>query len=174
MLALLGRTLADRHGTTLVEILAAVAVISLGLVAFAAAIPLSSYAIQEGNQLSTATFLANQRLEQVRSATWIAPNCGLGLAGVDELGVSISASAPPTSGGRITFPDENAVAAPYAQYRRTVRVADSRSSADCDGAAAAELRQVTVTVSYAPLTGAGQAAAGRSKSAVLTLYLARR
>lgn len=174
MLARLGRTLADRRGATLVEILAAVAVISLGLVAFAAAIPLSSYAIHEGNQLSTATFLANQRLEQVRSAMWTAPNCGLGTAAVDDLGVSPSTSSPPASGGRITFSDEHAVAPPYTQYQRTVRIVDARSSADCDGVVAAELRQVTVSVSYAPLTGVGQAPTGRRKSAVLTSYVAKR
>jgi hypothetical protein len=159
---------------TVAELLAAVAVIGVGLVALGMTIPLAGYGIQEGNQLSTATFLASQRLEQVRNARWEAPNCGLGTATVDELGVSPSPTEAPASGGTTTFPEETPVAAPYADYTRTVRIVDLETATDCDAVERADLRQVTVTVAYRPLTGMGQAPAGTTKSAVLTMYIAKR
>jgi prepilin-type N-terminal cleavage/methylation domain-containing protein len=152
---------AAERGLTLVEVIVAVAIIGVGLVALATAIPLSSYGIQEGNQLSTATFLATARLEQVKNATWTATT--------DNLGVSPGPGAPPQSGATVTFPDETPVAAPYSQYTRTVRIVSC--AAGC-GVNDADLRQVTVTVSYRPLTGVGQAPA--SKAAVVTTYIARK
>lgn len=135
----------DQRGMGLVEILVAAVIVAIGLVALASAIPLAAYGIHEGNQLSTATFLANARLEQVRHAAWT--------ASVDDLGVSASATAAPQSGGTTTFPDEAAVAAPYTAYSRQVRIS-ACTVADC-GLAAADLRQVRVTVGYRPMSGIG-------------------
>ena len=64
------RLTGNNLGMTLVEILIAIGIIGVGLAALASVIPVSSYGIQEGNQLSTSTFLANQRLEQVRNGRW--------------------------------------------------------------------------------------------------------
>lgn len=162
------RPVANQQGMTLAEILIAIAIIGVGLAALASAIPLANYGIQEGNQLSTATFLANQRLEQVRNAQWTAtPPVG---TPSDSLGVSSSTTSPPQVGGVTTFPDENPVAAPYTQYTRQVRITDC--AAGCQGVTSADLRQVTVTVSYRPLTGVGQAPA--NKSAVVTMLIAKR
>jgi type II secretory pathway pseudopilin PulG len=159
----------DQRGMTLPEILAAVVVIMVALVALASAIPISAYGIQEGSQLTTATFLANQRMEQVKLAPWTATPVA------DEIGVSASATAAPQKGGGITtFPDESPVAAPYTQFTRTVRVTDCGLGAGCGGLVHAGLRQVTVSVSYRPLTGRGQAAAGSTKSAIVTLVVAQR
>jgi prepilin-type N-terminal cleavage/methylation domain-containing protein len=160
--------LRNQHGMTLAEILVALAIIGIGLVALAAAIPLAGYGIQEGSQLSTATFLANQRLEQVRNATWSATPV------VDNLGVSASVTVPPQSGATVTFPDEGPMTAPYAGYSRTVRVRDCSTGGGCSGIVDATMRQVTVTVTYTPLTGVGQAASGTTKSAVVTMYISKR
>jgi prepilin-type N-terminal cleavage/methylation domain-containing protein len=156
----------NQAGMTLAEVLVAVAILSIGLVALAAAIPLATYAIQEGSQLSTATFLANARLEQVKGARWSE------IPAQDNLGVSATLTVAPQSGGATTFPDELPLAAPYAAYRRTVRVIDCGAGAGCSGVVSANLRQVIVTVSYTPLTGVGQATA--QKSAIVTLLIARR
>lgn len=158
----------DQRGMTLPEILAAVVVIMVALVALASAIPISAYGIQEGSQLTTATFLANQRMEQVKLATWTATPV------VDSIGLSASSTAAPQSGGTTTFPDESPVAAPYTQFTRTVRITDCGIGAGCGGLVDAGLRQVTVSVSYRPLTGRGQAAAGSTKSAIVTLVVAKR
>src|SRR5712692_1169502 len=162
------KKLRNQHGMTLAEILVALAIIGIGLVALAAAIPLAGYGIQEGSQLSTATFLANQRLEQVRNATWSATPA------VDILGVSASTTVPPQTGATITFPDESPLAAPYAGYNRTVRVLDCSVGAGCSGIVNATMRQVTVTVTYTPITGVGQAASGTTKSAIVTMYISER
>ncbi len=160
--------LGNRDGMTLAEILVAMAIMGIGLVGLASVIPLASYGMQEGNQLSTATFLANQRLEQVRNSSWTASPVA------DNIGVSPSASTPPQSGATVTFPDESPLAAPYGGYARTVRVTDCGVGAGCGGVTNAGLRQITVTVRYTPLTGVGQAASGTTKSAVLTMYIAQR
>jgi type II secretory pathway pseudopilin PulG len=162
------KSLVDQRGMTLPEILAAVVVIMVALVALASAIPISAYGIQEGSQLTTATFLANQRMEQVKLATWTATPV------VDSIGLSASSTAAPQSGATTTFPDESPVAAPYTQFTRTVRVTDCGIGAGCGGLVHDGLRQVTVSVSYRPLTGRGQAAAGSTKSAIVTLVVARR
>ncbi len=160
--------LRDQRGMTLAEVLVAVAIIGIGLVALAAAIPLAGYGIQEGNQLTTATFLANQRLEQVRNANWTASPAA------DNLGVSASTTVPPQSGATTTFPDEGPMGAPYTGYTRTVRVRDCSLAGGCSGITNATMRQVTVTVSYTPLTGVGQAATGTTKSAIVTMFITQR
>ena len=80
----------DRRGITLVEVIVAVGIITVGLSALLAAVPFASYGTREGYQLSTATFLANERLEQVRNARWESEP-----RPVDELGVSSRADERP-------------------------------------------------------------------------------
>jgi prepilin-type N-terminal cleavage/methylation domain-containing protein len=159
----------DQRGITIVEILIAVAIIGVGLVALSSAIPIAAYGIQEGSQLSTATFLANQRLEQVRNAQWRATPAK------DTLGLSASdTTAPAGDGGVTTFPDESPVDAPYGAYTRTVRITSCGEAPGCSGIVDAGLRQVTVTVSYRPMTGIGVAPATTAKPAIVTMYIAKR
>jgi prepilin-type N-terminal cleavage/methylation domain-containing protein len=158
----------DQRGMTLPEILAAVAVIMIALVALASGIPIASYGIQEGSQLTTATFLANQRMEQVKDTAWTLTPA------VDNLGISASGTAAPQSGVTTTFPDENPVAAPYTQYTRQVRITDCGLGAGCGTIVDPGLRQVTVTVSYLPMTGVGIASSGSTKSAIVTMLVTRR
>jgi prepilin-type N-terminal cleavage/methylation domain-containing protein len=170
------RLVRDQQGMTVAEILIAIVIIGIGLVALSSVIPLAAYGIQEGNQLSTATFLANQRLEQARNAQWTAAQLPpVAVAAVDKLGVSASSTAAPVGGGgAITFPDENPVAAPYTGYTRTVRITSCGAAPGCSGIIDAGLRQVTVTVSYRPMTGFGMAPSTTAKSAVVTMYIAQR
>jgi len=170
----------DQRGLTIIEIMIAISIMSIGLAALFSAIPIAAYGIQEGNQLSTATFLANQRLEQARNVTWTAAS-GLSVA-CDNLGLSASSTdAPSTSSSgagcataATTFPDEAPMLAPYANYTRTVRITDCSVAPGCSGVVDAGLRQVTVTVSYRPMTGVGVAANTTTKSAIVTMYVAER
>jgi len=157
--------LTNERGLTLAEILVAVAVIGLGLVGLAVVIPVSSYAVQEGNQLTTATFLAEQMVERARAAAWT------GAPAADCLGVSTANAAPvptgATCGGATTtqFPDETSAAgvSGYPRYTRIVRVQDCGAT-PCAGVTDAALRLVTVTVTYTPLTGTGQSPAPKTVS----------
>ncbi len=158
----------DARGLTLIEVMIAVGVIAVGLSALLAAVPFATYGTREGFQLSTATFLANERLEQVRNARWESTP-----RPVDALGVSSSATAAPASGGLTTFPDEAVLPAPHEQYRRVVRIADCGAGA-CGGIARSDLRQVTVTVAYRPMTGIGVAEPDRLKTATVTTFVAKR
>jgi len=158
---------ADQAGMSLAEILIACVIIAIGLVGLLSAVPTASYGIQEGRQLSTAAFLANQRLEQVRNAQWV--QCPAPGAPADTLGVSASGSAP-ASGGTTTFPDESPITAPYGDYTRTVRITDVQPADACGGANLG-LRQVTVTVSYRASSATGL---GATKSAIVTMFMAQR
>jgi type II secretory pathway pseudopilin PulG len=159
----------DQAGMSLAEILIACVIIAIGLVGLLSAVPTASYGIQEGRQLSTAAFLANQRLEQVRNAQWV--QCPAPGAPADTLGVS--AGSAPASGGTTTFPDESPMAAPYGDYTRTVRITEPVAGDACGGGANPNLglRQVTVTVSYRASSATGL---GATKSAIVTMLMAQR
>jgi hypothetical protein len=162
---------ADQAGMSVAEILVACFIIAVGLVGLLSAVPSASYGIQEGRQLSTATFLANQRLEQVRNAVWT--QC----PAVDTLGVSASATVAPTSGALTTFPDEKPMAAPYGDYTRTVRITAAQPADPCPagvGGPNVGLRQAVVAVSYRPSTARGVSAVGTTKSAIVTMLIAER
>ena len=160
-------TVGDARGITLVEVIVAVGIITVGLSALLAAVPFASYGTREGYQLSTATFLANERLEQVRNARWESEPRPL-----DELGVSPAATSAPKSGAVTTFADEAALPAPYGDYARAVRIIDCGGGGGCSGIAKADLRQVTITVTYRPMTGVG--GAGIAKAAAVTTLVAKR
>ena len=119
--------------------------------------PLSTSLIGESGRKTTAAFLAQQRLEQIRNAKWtFAP-------AADCLGVSASDTAAPVTAtwancpgaapaGFVTYPDEDLnTMAGYPHYQRQVRVQNC-DVASC-GMATTTLRRVTVTVSFMPLTG---------------------
>jgi len=151
--------LGNERGITLAEILVAVAILGLGLAALMGVVPVASFGIQDGNQTSTATFLAQQRLEQVRAAAWnLTTDC---------VGLSADAVTPPapsgaTCGGATatTFPDEATVPG-FAQYARSVRIADCGVTA-CGGVTHSAMRLVTVTVTYRPISAAGGSSANTS------------
>jgi hypothetical protein len=155
-------------------------VIGVGLAALASAIPLSAFGLQEGNQQSTAAFLAEERLEQLKSVQWTETPA------VDCLGASTNWSfgaggtAPTGIGGGCSpanFDDEgpsaNPLPSPYGGYTRQVRIRDcSAGGAGCpvsDGG----LRLAIVRVSYTPLQGVGGVATA-PRSVNLSMLLARR
>jgi prepilin-type N-terminal cleavage/methylation domain-containing protein len=169
------RLISNPRGMTLAEVLVALPIITIGLLALLSAIPLSTYATQEGSQISTATFLANQRLDQVRNAQWMA-TCP---PTPDDLGVSASSTVAPTSGGTTTFADENPMAASYAAYTRQVRITDSVPSTTVCGVTGAitgtyGLRTVTVTVTYRPLSATGANAVSGSRAVSVNMQIAQR
>jgi hypothetical protein len=158
---------ADQRGVTLAETMVAVGVIGLGLAGFASMAPIASHALQAGQHLSTATFLAEQRLEQARRGLWssVPPRDCLGLSS-DALGAPTSLTCTrPAGGGGIacapasvcpTFPDETNTAG-FSGYVRTTRVQDCHTPSVCGDSTSPgldpSLRLVTVTVTYIPPAG---------------------
>lgn len=170
--------LRDARGFTLPEVLLTIAIIGIGLAAIMTVIPIGAYGVQEGKQLSSATFLADQKLELIRGLRWVAPPPGAAnnvQPANDCLGLSPNATSAPTVPGpapcfnEVTgavrqavgtalpwLADENATAiAGFSGYSRTVRVTDCGVGAGCTGIVDPGMRLVTVTVTYTPLTGRG-------------------
>ncbi|PYN99335.1 MAG: hypothetical protein DMD91_12890 [Candidatus Rokuibacteriota bacterium] len=176
-------TITNERGLTLVEILVAAAVIGIGLVGLMAVVPISSYGLYEGNSLTRATFLAEQKMEEVKNAVWqqsSAIDCvGLSAGNGDVAPTSTTCTRTnPTacaSGAACSIAVDEASVTANAGYARTVRIVDCASVAGgCGGVADANLRRVTVTVTYRPLSGIGATPTGSTKPVVLTTNIARR
>jgi type IV pilus assembly protein PilV len=184
----------DERGFTLAEILVAAVIIAVGIVGLAVVMPLAGYGIQQGNQMSTATFLAQQRLEQVRNTTWTcsiyssATPATCTTPAVDCLGTSSGSAAPTTTTCNVTpctngaacttFADESSTAIPgFSGYSRTVRITDCGVSPGCGTTTPivnAVARLATVSVTYKPSTGVGAASSGQTFTVSLDLMVAQR
>jgi prepilin-type N-terminal cleavage/methylation domain-containing protein len=184
----------DERGFTLAEILVAAVIIGVGIVGLAVVMPLAGYGIQQGNQLSTATFLAQQRLEEVRNQTWTgalypSPLPTGWTAPVDCLGTSTGSTAPATTTCSVspcvngasctTFADETSSAiSGFSGYSRTVRITDCGVAPGCGTAPNIVLsslaRLVTVAVTFTPMTGIGAPNAAQPYTVSLDLLVAQR
>ncbi len=170
-------SLRDQRGFTLAEVLVAAVIVSLAFVALATIVPISTYAVQEGNQLSTATFLADQKLEQVKNLPWV------GTPANDCLGVSASTTAAPTvpagasctlgtttvaAGGALTWEanESSTAITGFSGYSRNVRITNCGSGSGCAGIVDSLMRLVTVTVTYTPLTAGTRTATGPKSTQV--------
>ena len=183
---------------TVAEVIIALSIITVGLLGLMAAMPLSTAQITESSLKTTAAFLAQQRLEQVKNAQWTATTPCPGTTtppGCDKLGGGGS-----NGGGAVTpqWPDEDYDTIPFpgapncgandrsggCRFRRQVRIRDcsiaqagpgsppiNPPSANCP--ASATIRQVTTTVFFRPMTGLGTLSATESFVQVTTL-IARR
>jgi prepilin-type N-terminal cleavage/methylation domain-containing protein len=178
----------NERGFTLTEILVAAALIAIGFVALLRVVPLAAAGLQQGNQQSTATLVAQQRLEQAHAAVWTA------VPATDCLGVSAGNAAPVPSvgapctdaisetykpGTNVTFPDESSVTG-FPGYARTTRITDCGAGAGCSGivytpvlgSGTAAPRLVTVTVTY---EGSGSpGATSRTRTVRLEWLVAQR
>lgn len=133
-------------GFTLIEILIAAAVIGLGLVGVAAGFLHAVGGLEAGRQQTTAAFLAEQRIEQLKAG---ALNNFLNVT---------TATYPSEAYGSISNNGN-----PMPSYRRTVSIVEAPSGL-------ADTKLVEVTVFYRPVVGFGVLAAERQVrlSALLT------
>jgi len=115
-------TKSHQRGFTLVEVLVAVAMVTIGLTAVAAGFQHALDAVEAGRQQTTALFLAEQRLEHIKAAA---------LVDFDRV-------------TNASFPVEDSVVG-YPQYRRAVDVTPSP-------AGIADAVRVQVTVAYRPVS----------------------
>ena len=165
------RRIADPRGFTLAEILVAAFLMGIAFLALAGLVPLAFYGVQEGNQLSTATFLADQKLEQAKNLPWTSTPAN------DCVGVSAPATAAPTvpgaascadgatnvaANGAIPWLADEAAIVGFPGYSRTVRVTDCGAGGGCTGVTDSRVRLVTVAVTYTPATSSNSATTPKS------------
>jgi prepilin-type N-terminal cleavage/methylation domain-containing protein len=102
--------LANQRGFTLAELMAAIVIIGIGLVAVGAGFDTAIQGIETSRQQTTATFLAEQRMEQVKAAA---------------LGNSLTACMGFLNITGVCFPAQAYASIPNAPgYRSTVTVTD--------------------------------------------------
>jgi prepilin-type N-terminal cleavage/methylation domain-containing protein len=94
----------NERGMTLIEVLVAVTIISVGLTAIATGMHLGTAGINQGQQETTAAFLAEQKVEDIKAFA-LSAAAGQGFANVTAA----------------NFPAEayNTIAGGYQRYRRT-------------------------------------------------------
>jgi prepilin-type N-terminal cleavage/methylation domain-containing protein len=171
-------------GFTLPEVLLAAFIISVAFVTLLSVIPYSSAAVQSGNQMSTATFLADQKLEEAKHVPWIATPEN------DCLGYSNGNNAPTVAPGKTCtlngvtvnpgqpLPwavDQNATAIPnFRGYSRTVRITDCTAVGSCfAGIGDSGMRLVVVSVTYTPGVSTSSTAAS-PRTVSVSMLIAQR
>src|SRR5436853_6478845 len=163
------RSKAPAAGFTLVEVLLAAMIITVAFGTLRSVIPYSTAAVQSGNQTSTATFLANQNLEEAKSIPWTSTpdnDClgvGAGAAPTVPAGKSCTLGAVNVgAGGALTwFADQNSAAITgFNGYSRTVRITNCAVTA-CSGIHASAMRLVAVAVTFQPMTSTSTAAGAK-------------
>ena len=178
------RSFRGQSGFTLPEVLLAAMIITIAFVTLLAVIPYSSAAVQSGSQISTATFLADQKLEEAKLVPWTATPDN------DCLGVSNGSNAPSVPGGTSCTLGANVYnggqALPWAAdqnatqitnfngYSRTVRIRDCNLGGGCTGITDPGMRQVTVSVTYTPGFSVDSTTAVTSKTITATMIIAQR
>jgi type II secretory pathway pseudopilin PulG len=130
----------DEAGLTLAEILVAMAVIMIGLVALMQAFPLGTQGIDTGRRQSTGVFLAEQKIEQIKAFSLsTAPLQGFALVPICN-----------PCNGAAPFNQENFnTIVGYPEYSRTVIVQGLPQ------APTANTKLVRVTLSYRRATSTG-------------------
>lgn len=124
--------LRDQAGLTLTEIIAAAAILAIAVFALLSAVVTGFTGVDRGRQQSTAVFLAEQRMEEVRSFA-MSLGAGQGYANLTN------ASFPAQAYGSIPT---------FGPYRRTVTVTSNPGGV-------ANVKQVDVNVFYRPQTDRG-------------------
>jgi type II secretory pathway pseudopilin PulG len=169
------RALRNEAGFTLPEVLLAAMIIIIAFVTLLSVIPYSSASVQSGNQLSTATFLANQKLEEAKNVPWgTAPsNDCLGLSANANAAPAVPAGQTCTLGATViaagaALPwaaDQNSTAITnFNGYSRNVRITNCGVAPGCTGITDAGMRLVTVSVTFQPMTTSSTAASTKTVS----------
>jgi len=140
------KELKNCSGFTLVEVLISIGIITVALVSLLGVIPVSNVAISKSSQVSTATTLAETRVEAIKNAIYTANPA------VDNINSS-------------NFPNEsyNSVSG-YPKYRRTVNIQNDTPSTG--------MKTIVVTVYFYPVTIRG--ISSTEDNVQLTTIIARR
>jgi prepilin-type N-terminal cleavage/methylation domain-containing protein len=158
----LTRTLTGQRGFTLAEVLVAVVIIMVGLVAVASGFQYATSGVATGRGETIAIFLAEQRIEQVKTVAMInydPPYPGLSLAtGTTTTEFcqtsTIGATASNCQAGAITG---------TTSYTRVTTITDITTDAGrCTGVTPLLCKRIRVTVTYRPVTSRGDVSQART------------
>lgn len=141
----------DERGFTLVEVLVATFILSIGLVAVATGFQYATSGVETGHGETQAVFLAEQRIEFLKNLTLSNWSSACLTAGTtNETSATSVAACTPTP--------------PTGSYRRDTTIADN-PGAPC----ATNCKMVTVSVFYKPITGRGDLSQERRVDVVVLL-----
>ena len=127
----------EESGFTLVEILVAMAILMIGLVAVMQWFPLGTAGVETGRRQSTGVFLAEQRIEQIKAWS-LSTGAGQGFATV-------------VNGGACCGNDAYGAIPGYPEYQRTVTISPGPTPTT---------QLVRVQVQYRRLTAQGVLSSG--------------
>lgn len=154
----------DQAGLTLVEIMVAVALIMIGLVAVMQWFPLGTQGMETGRKQSTAVFLGEQKIEQIKA--WALSTCaGLGSVPpcpVQQGFVTVAAGGTCFNAGNPCANDAFNSIQGYPEYSRTVVITNPTATTTL----------VRVQVNYRRVTDVGvftNLAAGANQVELATL-----
>lgn len=136
----------SERGMTIFEILVAVFIITIGLVAVATGMQLATAGVATGQQQTTAAFLAEERLEDVKAFA-------LGTAAAGQGWANLTAAS---------FPDQAYDTIPnYSRYRRTTLITNSTVTT----------KRIDVSVFWVPV---GVASGNSERSVTFSVVLTSR
>lgn len=133
------------RGFTLAEVLVATAILTIGLVAIATGFQYATSGVATGRGETTAVFLAEQRIEQLKA-----------LALTNFTAAGLAAGGPVVEYCQPTGATNCTGTATTGSYTRQTWITDVVVGTGCPGApAAVACKQVRVQVSYRPVTSQG-------------------
>lgn len=137
-------------GFTLVEVILATVVISVGLVAVATGFQFATSGVASGRGETTAAFLAEQRVEQLKARAIADYFNDAALAQGTITEYCQSSNIGVTGTNCQTTPFTGAPA-----YTRVTRILDNPGGSGCTGVAPFFCKRIHVSVTYRPVTSAG-------------------
>jgi prepilin-type N-terminal cleavage/methylation domain-containing protein len=164
MTTILRRTKPDERGFTLAEVLVATLVILVGLVAVATGFQYGTSGVATGRGETVATFLAEQRLEALKSAA-IANYASLAPGTTTE---HCQTSDIGTTGSNC----QSTAISGTTSYERTTTITENPGGTGCTGLGAALCKRIRVRVTYRALTA--QADLGPTRTVELFAIVAPR
>jgi prepilin-type N-terminal cleavage/methylation domain-containing protein len=160
MNSMLMRSMSGQRGFTLAEVLVAVFVILIGLVAIATGFQYATSGVATGRGETMATFLAQQRIEQLKTVAmtnYDPPYPGVSLAAgttteycqTSDIGAT-SANCQSTAFSGTTT------------YTRVTTITDNPGGTGCTGVAPLLCKRIRVSVTYRPVTSTGDLSQSRT------------
>ena len=148
----------DESGFTLVELLVAIAILMIGLVAIMQWFPMGTAGVESGRRQSTAVFLAEQKIEQIKALS-LSSAANQGFTTVVPGGGCFTSVAPPGVCNNDAFGSIPG----YPEYNRTVTITCMTGGPPPVAAACpvGTVRMVRVQVQYRRVTDRGVLTGGQ-------------